>query len=37
MLIIALSVQENYKKSINLLITPTVFVYITDETSGSVP
>lgn len=37
MLIIALSVQENYKKSINSLITPTVFVYIADETSGSVP
>lgn len=37
MLIIALSVQGNYKKSINSLITPTVFVYITDETSGSVP
>lgn len=36
-LIIFLSVQVNCKKSINSLITPTDFVYITDETSGSIP
>lgn len=37
MLIIALPVQVNYKKCINSLITPTDFVYVTDETSGNIP